>query len=301
MSLRRLTRPVAATVLCAALLALPDAAPSPVSVDLVGVQGATAVDFENEAVWILALGSDARPSEDVVAARTDAIELIGLRFDTGAAVALGIPRDSWIDIDEHGFSRINEALALGGTRLVATEVQQLTGILPHYVVVTGFEGFASMVDAVGGVVLRSDRAFTDEERGISLVEGDNELDGDRAVRLARARKGLLRGDFDRAANHQSLLRSILAKLRAREDEEGFIETATTVSLDGLRTDLSPTELYRLAQAITRIDPSSVSTCVLDAVDRQVGAASVLTVDEVQARRLAEDARDDATLERGCRG
>ena len=40
------------------------------------------------------MGSDARPGEDMTRTRGDALQLVGINTRTGAATAIGIPRDS---------------------------------------------------------------------------------------------------------------------------------------------------------------------------------------------------------------
>src|SRR5688572_2558466 len=102
---------------------MPEAVARPATTSLVRLQNAKAVDFESGVVWVLAVGSDARPGEDVMEGRADAIQLIGIDFETGAATAIGIPRDSWLDIPALGRrDRINITLSKGGPELVAETV-----------------------------------------------------------------------------------------------------------------------------------------------------------------------------------
>ena len=94
---------------------------------------------------------------------------------------------------------------------------------------------------------------------------------------------------------------ILRQLRAHEDDEGFMERGTLAALAGLETDLSPTELYRLAQAVTQVDPGRVDRLVIDGTTGDRGRQSVVLVDERQAAAPRRRRRRDARLERGCRG
>ena len=41
-------------------------------------------------MWILAVGSDARPGQDMLRRRGDALQLIGINTRTGAATAIGV-------------------------------------------------------------------------------------------------------------------------------------------------------------------------------------------------------------------
>ena len=64
---------------------------------------------------------------------------------TGAAAAIGVPRDSWVDIPGHGHDKINASLYYGGPKLLGQTVGNLVGIQPDYVFVTRFPYFIAMV------------------------------------------------------------------------------------------------------------------------------------------------------------
>ena len=74
-----------------------------------------------------------------------------------------------------------------------------------------------------------------------------------------------------------------------QDQPGFMERALLSVASNLTTDLSPAELYRLAQALTGIDPSTMPTCVLDGSYGSVNGASIIFPDVAQARRLGNEA------------
>jgi LCP family protein required for cell wall assembly len=279
---------------------MPGAVAKPAVLSIVGVGDAKTVDFEDGVVWFLLIGSDARPGTDVLDGNADAIQLVGIDFDSGAAAAIGVPRDTWLEVEGHGLNRINRALSLGDPLLVRKTVAQLVGIEASYVLTTGLSGFAAMVDSIGGVRVRVTQGFSDTEHGITVHPGVNELDGERATRFARARKELRAGDFDRSANHQELLRAILRQLRGNEDVLGFMEGGALAALEGLDTNLTPTALYRLAQAVTEVRLRDVTTCVLTGTPlTTTGGAEVIEVDPVRARRVGDDAQDDARIDDPC--
>ena len=296
--MRPVRRVAAAFGVGLALLLVPNSTTAPTMISLVQVEESTAVDFGDGVVVVLALGSDS-PTPDPLEGSADAIELIALNFDTGAAAAVGIPRDTWVDVDGYKEAKINSGLLVGGPELMASEVEQLTGVAPQYVVTTGFAGFEQLVDTVGELSVRSEVAFTDEEYGLSVHEGpNNPLDGRQATGFARYR-AVAGDDFTRMANHQNLLQAILVMLRAREDEEGFVESGALAALQHLDTDLSPAELYRFAQAIGQVDPGLTTRCVLDGTPGEVAGASVVFVAEEAAAAAAADAVDDGHLDGDC--
>jgi LCP family protein required for cell wall assembly len=286
-------------VLAGVALVVPAGAVHPTSISLTTVETAKAVDAGDGVLWVLALGSDARPGDDVMEGLTDAIQLVGIDWTTGRAVGIGIPRDSWVELPS-GFARINTALAAHGPDEAARQVADLTGITPDLVLVTGFEGFLSMVGAIDGVEVDSPLEFRTDSLGVEVRRGPNAFDARQALDFARTRRGLPRSDFDRSANHQRLLLGVLQQLRGREDQPGFLEGAALAALEGLQTDLSPGEIYRLVQAGTQVDPSRVTTCVVGGDPGVEFGASIIHPDRAQARALGDDAREDARLQGGCR-
>ena len=284
-------------VLAVAALVVPDSAVKPTEVALVEVDRANGIDLSPEVVWILAVGSDARPGEDMTRTRGDALQLIGMNTTTGAAAAIGVPRDSWVEIPGHGFDKINASLYYGGPALLGESVGNLVGIQPDYVFVSRFKFFQAMIAGIGGVEVDNPVAFDDpylKPNGFS--EGRIHLGAYDAMVFSRIRHNLLRGDFDRSANQQLVLRGIQAKVAANADVPGFLEKGVLSVMDNLHTDLSPVELWRLAQAVAQVDPKQITTCVVQGSIGNVGGASVVLPYTDQAARLGDEALEDATLE-----
>jgi polyisoprenyl-teichoic acid--peptidoglycan teichoic acid transferase len=273
-------------------LVVPGAAVRPTTLSLSQAETAKSVDFEDGVVWVLVLGRDSKGD-------TDTIEMLALDGETGAAAGIGIPRDSWVRLPD-GMARINEAWSQGGPDLAARAGGDLVGVAPDFVLVTGFEGFLEMSDAVGEVEVRSPVAF-ETDQGFAVRKGPNRFDAEEALDFASSRDDLA-SDFERMANNQALLLGYLRSLRDREDEKGFMEDVTLAALGGLETDLAPTDLYRLAQAVTQVDPDRVTGCLVSGSPLTTReGAQVIRADKPLAQRLGRDADRDATLDPGCRG
>ena len=287
------------SVLAFAAVVMPPATVRSTDAALVRVRTAQAVDHPRRVVWVLCLGSDARPGQRMTGTRADAIQLVGLNLDTGAGTLIGVPRDSYVRIPGHGRSKINSAMLFGGPQLMARSVGRLVGVRPDYVFTTGFDGFRGMVRAIHGVTVHSRFAFSDPVRPRGYRKGTNKLTPFQALIFGRVRHPLPRGDFDRSANQQELLRSILRKVRAHESEPGFMERGLLAAVRNMNTNLRPSELFRLGQAVTTIRPGKLRTCVIGGSTGTAGGASVVFPNMRQARRLGNDARRDGSLNRGC--
>jgi LCP family protein required for cell wall assembly len=288
-----------ALVLALVAVVVPPATVRTPDATLVAVRTAQAVDHPRNVVWILCLGSDARPGERVTGTRADAIQMVGLNLDTGAGTIIGIPRDSYVRIPGHGRNKINASMMLGGPRLMARSVARLVGVRPDYVFTTGFLGFRAMVRAINGVTVHSRFAFSDRVRPQGYRKGLNRLNPFQALIFGRVRHPLPHGDFDRSRNQQELLRSILRKVRAHESEPGFMERGLLAAVRNMNTNLRPSQLFRLAQAVTAVRPSRLRGCVVAGRSGMAGAASVVFPNFRQARRIGNDTRRDATLNKRC--
>jgi polyisoprenyl-teichoic acid--peptidoglycan teichoic acid transferase len=287
-------------VLAVAAVVVPDSAVKTTEVELVKVHTADGVDLSPHVIWILAVGSDARPGQDMTHTRGDALQLIGMNTKTGAATAIGVPRDSWVDIPGHGYEKINAALYFGGPQLMGRAVGDLVGIQPDYVFVTRFLFFQDMVNGIGGIDVHNPVRFTDDaihpdQYPNGFPAGKIHLNGWSALAFSRMRHYLPRGDFDRSANQQRVLRGIQARVHARAHAPGFIERGVISVMTHMSTDLGPVELFKLAQAMAHVDPAKVTSCVVQGGIGDINGASVVLPYVDQARRLGNDARKDAVI------
>jgi LCP family protein required for cell wall assembly len=290
---------VLGVVLAVTSVVLPPSTPRQSDASLVEVHTAQAVDHPSNVLWILCLGSDARPGQALTSTRADAIQLVGLNLKTGAGTMIGVPRDSYVEIRGHGRNKINASLSYGGPQLMADSVGRLVGVRPDYVFTTGFLGFRAMVHAMRGVTVHSKFAFSDPVRPQGYHKGVNHLNAFQALIFGRVRHPLPRGDFDRSGNQQELLRSILRKARAHQSTPGFMERGVLAAAKNMDTTLTPTQLYRLALAVLDINPRKLRGCVIQGPTGYAGAASVVYPDVAQARRIGNDTRKDGTLNHGC--
>jgi LCP family protein required for cell wall assembly len=292
-----------AAVLAVAAVVVPDSAVKPTQMELVKINRATGVAYaaahDKDVVWILAVGSDARPGEDMTRVRGDALQLVGMNLRTGAATAIGVPRDSWVPIPGYGSNKINAALYFGGPQALGAAVGDLVGIQPDYVFVSRFKFFQALIGSIGGIDISNPRRFVDPSlKPEGFDEGRLHLGPYDAMVFARIRYGLASGDFDRSANQQRVLKGFQAKVAANADKPGWIENGVLSVIDNLHTDLGPAELFTIAQAVAHVDPRKITSCVLPGSIGNVGAASVVLPSTSTARRYGDDAREDATI-RSC--
>lgn len=123
---------------------------------------------------------------------------------------VSLPRDSYVSVPGFGQDKLNASFALGGPQLLVQTVEGATGVhIDHYAEI-GFGGFASIVDAVGGVDLCVPYPIDDPLAGLRLEAGCQELTGPQALGFVRTRATPL-ADLDRMNNQRLFLSALLSK------------------------------------------------------------------------------------------
>lgn len=158
---------------------------------------------------VLILGIDRTP-EGTDIGRSDTIVLLGLQPFTGQTNMLSIPRDLWVTIPGYGENRINAAHSFGeleqpgdGPRLALTTIRQNFDVGVGYFLRIRLEGFADVIDALGGVKITLDQAAA------SYPAGAHVLNGEQALAFVRNRDG---DDFFRMQHGQLFIMAVINKM-----------------------------------------------------------------------------------------
>jgi LCP family protein required for cell wall assembly len=278
-------------------LAVPDASRPEAQFALIKLDQVQGLDATDDVVWILALGSDARPGQPVLGSRSDAIQLVGINTKTHRGVTIGVPRDSWVPIAGAGMDKINAGMVYGGAQGMADAVSYLLGITPDYVFVTSFPGLIHMVGGINGI--RAKVTYEMDDQGQVFHPGMHKFTGVEALAFARVRHGLPRGDFDRSMDQGQLLKGGLATIKGKLGRPGFFERALGLLAKNTDTNLNPVDLYRLGRDVLEVNATKVRTCVLTGGLGYAGEQSVVFPNLGAARSLGDDVRHDAKVDHGC--
>jgi LCP family protein required for cell wall assembly len=170
--------------------------------------------------WLI-VGSDSRAGLDesrrrelgtgqAAGRRADTMMLLHIPRGGGKPTLVSLPRDSYVPIPGRGRQKLNAAYAFGGPPLLARTVEQVTGIRIDRYMEVGFDGFATVVDAVGGVQICPDRAMRDPMAGLNVKAGCQVVASKQALAYVRTRAGG-RGDLDRVERQQEFLGALIDK------------------------------------------------------------------------------------------
>ncbi len=216
-------------------------------------------DMAKEPFYVLLLGTDkSQQREDDNdldgSYRTDSMMLARIDPVGKKVTMVSIPRDTLVDLGEFGYQRINAAYTCGGPALAIKAVSQLAGVdISHYAEID-FDGFAAMVDALGGVEVDVPVDIDDWTAGGSVSAGLHTLSGEEALILCRSRATYADSaapDLMRAANQRLVLSAIAHKLLASD----IATIAATVSAmsEYVTTDLALNDIIGLAQVMQGLD------------------------------------------------
>jgi len=248
-----------------------------------------------KALFILALGSDARPGQNVARQRADSIHIIGIDKARTHATILGFPRDSWVKISGGGTNKINSAMVVGGPQGMVRTLENLTGIRIDFWMLTSFGGVRNMVDWIGGLGVVVPYPMHDSYSGANFKAGRIHMRGYQALAFARNRHDTPNGDFSRSANQGRLFLSALSELgRDFKDDPAKLLTWISAGWRNIQTDLSPQVLLDLAITATQVSASKVKNIVVPGSTGSVGGASVEFISG-SASSIYADMRKDGVL------
>ena len=165
---------------------------------------------------ILLLGSDTRSGSEaalVSGSRADTIMLMHIPADGKGVYIISIMRDTWVNIPGYGPAKINAALNYGGISLQVATVENLVGVKIDHVAEIEFEGFKSLVNAIGGVDVQVPFAFTSNVW--TFTPGLMHLNGSGALSFVRERYSFADGDYQRVRNQRAFLRGLYNTMKAK--------------------------------------------------------------------------------------
>ncbi len=162
----------------------------------------------------------------------DTLLVASIDPDTGSVALISFPRDisGFPLYDGRTFrGKINSLMTAARTHprdypdgplpTVANELGFLLGVpIPYYAAID-LEGFAKLIDEVGGVTVDNEKALNDPRyrwldghAGFVLSAGTHTLDGKTALAYVRSRQGVGDNDFNRARRQQQVLLALRDKL-----------------------------------------------------------------------------------------
>ncbi|RUT39427.1 LytR family transcriptional regulator [Paenibacillus anaericanus] len=166
---------------------------------------------------------------------------------------VSVPRDTRVYVEKVGYTKINHAHIVGelkggnkqGTLTLIQAVSDFMNIPIHHYIKTNFSGVRDFIDTIGGVnmVIDQDVVITPE---ITIKKGEQHLDGEHALYLARARYSTPDGDFSRQREQFNIVRAVADQLLKPEHLPDLAGLLLKEKKDIIDTSFSDSDLISLA-------------------------------------------------------
>lgn len=144
-------------------------------------------------------------------ARSDVNMIITVNPKTHKVLMTSIPRDYLVELQNGEKDKLTHT-GLMGIDETTSDVEDLLGIKINYYVKVNYNTLKDLVNSIGGITINSDKAFISYIGKYRFVEGENKLDGAKALAYARERHAYSDGDNHRVRNQQDVLKAIVNKL-----------------------------------------------------------------------------------------
>ncbi|HLI91018.1 MAG TPA: LCP family protein [Ktedonobacteraceae bacterium] len=253
------------------------------------LNSAPASDIINGRSWnILLLGSDNDGKYNFPALLTQVMMVVHVDTVNNTVSLVSIPRDSWVYVPEvGGMHKIDQAFFLGatqhnsfddGVRLARMTIENDYGIPIDRYAWVGLNGFAKVIDTLGGVDIDVTHPVVDDSypddtgqganpndpyayKRLYLAPGPQHLTGEEALEYVRSRHADLVGDIGRTQRQQQILEALKQKLTVASIVENL--PALFNDLRGqVYTDLSEEEMLAFANFGRTLKSSSIQRITL---------------------------------------
>ena len=212
--------------------------------------GAEANKITKEPFVVYLSGVDNR-GELTEKARSDVNILAVVNPTTKQAALINTPRDYYVDLaGTDSKDKLTHAGLYGVETSMAT-LGNLYGVNVEHSLRINFAGFINIIDAIGGVDVYSDQAFTSVGSPgyydpTTFAEGWNHLDGKSALAFARERHAFKTGDIQRGINQMKVIDAMVNKLKSPALLMGFSKLMDAAA-DCFVTSLSQEQISALVR------------------------------------------------------
>lgn len=177
---------------------------------------------------------------------------------TKQVLLVSVPRDAWVEIPGITNGERDKLTHAGmyGIQYSIASMEEIFDVDISYYVQINFTSLIMMVDALGGIDVESEYAFStyykqyDEKTDTWLYyeydKGMNHLNGTYALAFARERMNAAGGDYQRAKNQQKVIAALLEKIKSPAFLTGY--TGLLSSLEGkMNTNFTSQQLASLVK------------------------------------------------------
>ncbi len=218
---------------------------------------------DDDVINVLLVGSDSR-DPDAELGRSDTMIVVSYNKAENKATALSFLRDTLVEIDGYGQSKLGHTFAYGGVGLTINTINEQFDLDIQDYIVVNFENLVDIIDELGGieVTLTEEEAEYYRENGMPDIQaGTVTLTGSQA--LAHARNRSLDNDFGRTERQRDVLYGIYNKMMENKSPSTVL-SLITYCMTQVSTNMSVTDIYSIATDVLDADHLLTQTAAIPA-------------------------------------
>ena len=204
-------------------------------------------DITKDPFIIYISGSDTRNLK-LATRRSDVNILAVVNPATKQVLLLNTPRDYYVETTVSGGMR--DKLTHCGIYGIDCSMGTLTNLYEEnvdYYVQINFNGFETLIDAIGGITVEAEKSFRTSEGGYYISQGTNQLSGAVALSYVRERKSFADGDNARGRHQMQAIEAIIKKVSSGTTVLNNY-SAILSSMEGMfATNMSSSEISALVR------------------------------------------------------
>lgn len=179
--------------------------------------------------------------------RSDVNMIATVNPNTHQVLLTSIPRDYYVRLhNTTGYKDKLTHAGLYGINMSITTIEDLFDIDIDYYVRVNFTTLVNLVDAIGGIDITSDKAFTSyTNKSCTYQKGKNHLDGKCALAFSRERYAYSEGDRHRVQNQQTVITAILNKALSSSTLVKKYTSILQSMGDSFQTNIPQDKIYAL--------------------------------------------------------
>ena len=182
--------------------------------------------------------------------RSDVNLILTVNMNTHKILMTETPRDAYVKIPDGGADQYDKLTHAGiyGVETSEKTLENLYGITIDYYARLNFDSFLKLIDALGGVTVYNDQAFTALMNKKEYPVGNIELtSGEDALAFVRERYSLEHGDYDRGNNQMKVIQAILNKMTSLKSVSNYSTIISNVQ-DSIQTDMKLDTMMKLVNS-----------------------------------------------------
>lgn len=210
---------------------------------------------------IALLAVDSRNVHSNAGSRSDGIIILSINEKTKEAKLASVYRDTYMEVEGHGLTKITHAYAYGGPSATVGALNKNLDLNISEFATVNFEAVANIIDLMGGIEIdvkqeelsQMNKYIEDTSKNTKISSpkltkaGKQTLNGVQAVTYGRIRK-LSGGDYKRTERMRTVI--ITAFNKAKTMNVGTLNKMVNEILPKVQTNISSTELISLAAQLS---------------------------------------------------